>query len=102
MTDEVPKLEIIRGDGRLDENQDILKPLLHLISAPRKDIVRKIIPAFNYWLKAPAEVVEKVHYITELMAESLHMYGHLAFFIIRDELLYLWNMSQLVLGNPQN
>ena len=83
MSDEVPKLEIIRGDGSPDENREILQPLLHLISAPRKDIVRYIIPSFNYWLKAPADVVEKVHYITELMAESMHLWALLLVFHLK-------------------
>ena len=67
--------KILKADGSSleEKDSDILAPVLHLMSAPRKSILRRIIPAINYWLKAPEEIVEKVTYIVEIFNEACYL-----------------------------
>ena len=66
--------KILATDGRpLEDDSEILQPVLHLMSAPRKIFIRNIIPAMNYWLKVPEEIVEKVSYICDTFNEACYL-----------------------------
>ena len=66
--------EILRADGSpVEGDSEILQPVLHLLSAPRKSFLRRNIPAMNYWLRVPQDIVDKVMYICETLNDTLYL-----------------------------
>ena len=66
--------KILDLDGSpLEDDTEILQPALHLLSAPRQSYLRQIIPAINYWLRVPEDIVEKVTYICETFNETYYL-----------------------------
>ena len=68
------KLEkLIRPNGQPAEDPELLQPLNHFWSAKPGRLYRYIVPAFNYWLKAPEETAEKIAYICETLLAPLYL-----------------------------
>jgi geranylgeranyl diphosphate synthase type 3 len=47
--------------------QKILPPLAHIVQVPGKNIRSKLVHAFNYWLKAPADKLVEVGDMSEYL-----------------------------------
>jgi len=46
--------------------QKVLQPVTHILQVPGKQFRPKLLQAFNYWLKAPAEKFNLVRDIVEV------------------------------------